>query len=480
MLKHPERLLNTKARFYNTVRRNLSLYLFDLRQADYGSNGLNDTQHILRRWLERLVNIEPQEGRALFWSFSYFFALLCSYYIVRPLRDEMGVAGGVENLQWLFTGTFLVMLAAVPVFGGLTSRYRRSQFLPAIYIFFILNLLGFYSLFQSEIAYVYVARAFFIWTSVFNLFVVSVFWSFMTDLYSDAQAKRLFGFIAAGGTAGAISGPALTTALAIPLGPTNLLLISAILLGWAVLSIRRLIHWDVSAKSSEESSQEDNTADAINKPLGGGVFAGIRLVTSSPYLSGIALLMILYTTLSTFLYFQQAQIIRDSFASSAERTAVFAAIDLMVNGLTIIIQIFLTSRLVKNLGLAWTLALVPLILCAGFLTLSFAPVLAVLVVVQVIRRAGNYAIMRPAREMLYVVLDRESKYKAKNFNDTVVYRGGDAVAAWIYAGLRSLGLSLSHMALIAVPLAAIWAVLAYRLGKQQAQLSAHSGVRHTE
>ncbi len=438
------------------------------------------TQAIIRRWLGRMVNIEPGEGRALFWSFSYFFALLCSYYIVRPLRDEMGIAGGVENLQWLFTGTFVVMLAAVPVFGWLTSRYRRSQFLPAIYIFFILNLLGFYSLFQSDVAHIYVARAFFIWTSVFNLFVVSVFWSFMTDLYHDAQAKRLFGFIAAGGTAGAITGPTLTTALAIPLGPTNMLLVSALFLVWAVLSIQRLINWNVSAKLSDENSREDNAADATSKPLGGGVFAGIRLVVSSPYLSGIAILMILYTTLSTFLYFQQAQIIRDSFASSAERTTVFAAIDLAVNGLTIIIQLFLTSRLVKSIGLAWTLALVPLILCAGFLTLSFAPVLAVLVVVQVIRRAGNYAIMRPAREMLYVVLDRESKYKAKNFNDTVVYRGGDAVAAWIYAGLRGLGLGLSHMALIAVPLAAIWAFLAYRLGKQQVQLAAQSKVTKSE
>jgi AAA family ATP:ADP antiporter len=181
--------------------------------------------------------------------------------------------------------------------------------------------------------------------------------------------------------------------------------------------------------------------------------------------------MILYTTLSTFLYFQQAEIIRDSFSSSAERTSMFSAIDLVVNSLTIIIQVFLTSRLVKKLGLAWTLALVPLILCAGFITLAFAPVLAVLVLVQVVRRAGNYAIMRPAREMLYVVLDRESKYKAKNFNDTVVYRGGDAVSAWVYAGLRSLGLNLSHMAIIAVPLAAIWAVLAYRLGKQQTRMA---------
>jgi AAA family ATP:ADP antiporter len=416
--------------------------------------------------LGRLVNVEPGEGRALVWSFSYFFALLCSYYIVRPLRDEMGVAGGVENLQWLFTGTFVVMLAAVPVFGWLTSRYRRSQFLPAIYLFFILNLFGFYLLFQSDIAHVYVARAFFIWVSVFNLFVISVFWSFMTDLYNDAQAKRLFGFIAAGGTAGGITGPALTTALAIPLGPTNLLL-----LFWAVLSIQRLNRWNATSVQQIASKQNIETDNTSNKPLGGGVFSGIRLVVSSPYLSGIAILMILYTTLSTFLYFQQAEIIRDSFSSSAERTSMFSAIDLVVNSLTIIIQVFLTSRLVKKLGLAWTLALVPLILCAGFITLAFAPVLAVLVLVQVVRRAGNYAIMRPAREMLYVVLDRESKYKAKNFNDTVVYRGGDAVSAWVYAGLRSLGLNLSHMAIIAVPLAAIWAVLAYRLGKQQTRMA---------
>ena len=441
---------------------------------------MTDMRPVLARWLGRMVNVEPGEGRVLFWSFSYFFALLCSYYIVRPLRDEMGVAGGVENLQWLFTGTFVVMLAAVPVFGWLTSRYRRSQFLPAIYIFFILNLLGFYSLFQSDIGHVYVARAFFIWTSVFNLFVVSVFWSFMTDLYSDAQAKRLFGFIAAGGTAGGITGPVLTTALALPLGPTNLLIVSAAFLAWAVLAIQRLTHWTGATLQNQNHKQENETENSVNQPLGGGVLAGIRLVFQSPYLLGIAMLMVLYTTLSTFLYFQQAEIIRNSFADSAERTAVFSAIDLAVNGLTIIIQVFLTSRLVKKLGLAWTLALVPLILCAGFISLSFAPVLAVLVAVQVIRRAGNYAIMRPAREMLYVVLDRESKYKAKNFNDTVVYRGGDAVSAWIYAGLRGLGLGLSHMALIAVPLAAIWAALAYRLGKQQIQLAAQSDVTKSE
>ena len=416
----------------------------------------------LARWLERLVNVEPHEVRALFWSFSYFFVLLCSYYILRPMRDEMGVAGGVENLQWLFTGTFLVMLAIVPLFGWLTSRYQRRRFMPAIYYFFSFNLLLFYLLFKIHLDDVFVARAFFIWTSVFNLFVVSVFWSFMVDIYSNAQARRLFGFIAAGGTAGALAGPALTASLAVPLGPANLLLISAGLLLWAVVCIQRLSHWQC-----QQPAAEQDTAARSSESMGGGIYAGIRLLFSSPYLLGIAGLMLLFTTLSTFLYFQQAQIVRDSFASGAERTAVFAAIDLAVNSLTILLQVFITGRLVKWIGLAWTLAMVPLLLCVGFVSLALAPVLAVLVVVQVIRRAGNYAITRPAREMLYVVLDREQKYKAKNVNDTVIYRGGDAVSAWLYAGLRSLGLGLSGLAWVAVPLAMLWAWAAYRLGRQQ-------------
>lgn len=428
------------------------------------------SQHsiVLARRLERLVNVEPQEVRALFWSFSYFFVLLCSYYIVRPMRDEMGVRGGVENLQWLFTGTFVVMLAVVPLFGWITARYRRSRFMPAIYYFFIANLLLFYTMFESRLDGVIVARAFFIWTSVFNLFVVSVFWSFMADIFSNAQARRLFGFIAAGGTAGALAGPALTTGLAVPLGPANLLLISAGLLSWAVVCIRRLGQWQARQPVSEAGAAGGPDSD---QAMGGGMFAGIRLVFGSPYLLGIALLMVLYTTLSTFLYFQQAHIVRDSVASGAERTAVFAAIDLAVNGLTILLQVFVTARLVKTLGLAWTLALVPLLLCAGFVALALAPGLAVLVGVQVVRRAGNYAITRPAREMLYVVLDREQKYKAKNFNDTVIYRGGDAVSAWLYTGLRGLGLGLSGLAWVAVPLAALWAWVAWRLGRQQARIA---------
>ncbi len=421
-------------------------------------------------WLKRLVNVEPGEIRALLWSFSYFFALLCSYYILRPMRDEMGIAGGVEHLQWLFTGTFLAMLAAVPLFGWVTSRYPRKQFLPLVYIFFIACLLLFFGLFRYGRIDALVARAFFIWTSVFNLFIVSVFWSFMADLFSNAQAKRLFGFIAAGGTAGALAGPALTATLAIPLGPTNLLLISAACLAWAMLCIRRLLAWRegtgpmqvVAADAGEENPQTGN-----DQGLGGGALAGLRLIVGSPYLLGICLLILLYTTLSTFLYFQQAQIIRDNFDDPAKRTTVFAAMDFAVNALTLVGQVFLTSRLVKAVGLGWTLALIPLLLAGGFLLLGLAPLLAVLVVVQVGRRAGNYAIMKPAREMLFVILSQEEKYKAKNVIDTVIYRSGDVISAWAYTGLQALGLGFSAIAFIAVPVAGGWAWISYQLGRMQ-------------
>jgi AAA family ATP:ADP antiporter len=410
--------------------------------------------------LRRLADVEPHEVRALLWSFSYFFSLLCGYYIVRPMRDEMGIAGGVEQLQWLFTGTFLAMLAAVPLFGWVSGRFERRRFVPYVYYFFIANLLLFYLLFESSVRHAYVARAFFIWASVFNLFVVSVFWSFMADIFTNAQARRLFAPIAAGGTAGAIAGPVITTSLVLPLGPTNLLLISALFLGAAVVCIQRLLAWRAEQPESAASS-------AAGRPMGGSIFAGVLRVAGSPYLLGISLLMLLLTTLATFLYFQQAHIVRASFDDPARRTALFAGMDLAVNVLTVLAQTLLAGRLVRWLGLGWTLALIPLLLGAGFLWLGLAPVLAVLVVVQVLRRAGNYAIMRPAREMLYVVLEREEKYKAKNFIDTVIYRGGDAASAWIYAALRTLGLSLSALAFVALPLAGLLAWVGYRLGLRQ-------------
>ena len=419
--------------------------------------------------LAKLANIRLEERAAVLWSFLYFFSLLCSYYIIRPIRDEMGVQGGVENLQWLFTATFVAMLAIVPLFGWVTARYPRKRFLPIVYYFFVANLILFYLAFSLDYDKVYIARVFFVWVSVFNLFVVSVFWSLMVDVYSNEQSKRLFGFIAAGGTVGAISGPALTSFLAVPVGKVNLLILSALFLLIAVFCMKRIIHWSDIMRNSTTAASADTLEQ--ERPLGGSIIAGIKLVFASPYLLGICILMLLFTTLSTFLYFEQAQIIRDNFADSDARTSVFATIDLATNILTLLLQLLVVGRLVPMIGLAWALAMIPLLLTAGFLALSLSPVVLVLIVVQVIRRAGNYAIMRPAREMLYMVVDRETKYKAKNFIDTAVYRGGDALSSWIYAGMKSVGLSAANIALIAVPLSLIWAWVAYRMGKWQQKIS---------
>jgi len=419
--------------------------------------------------LSRLLKVEPAEFAALAWALLYFFSLLCGYYVLRPVRDAMGIAGGVQQLPWLFTGTFLAMLAAVPLFGWVASRYPRRRFVPLTYGFFIVNVIAFWLLFRGGMHQAWVARAFFIWASVFNLFVVSVFWSFMNDIFTTEQAKRLFGAVAAGGTAGALAGPALTAVLAVPLGAENLLLLSAGFLGLAIVCIGRLIAWHARYAAAGNNTTAFEAHDA--PAMGGGIFDGITHAARSPYLLGICLFMLLFTTLSTFLYFVQAEIVRDAFASAAERTRVFAAMDLAVNSITVATQLLLTARLVDRFGVARTLAAVPLVLAAGFIALALAPVLGVLVAVQVLRRAGDYAITRPAREMLYVVLGRDEKYKSKNFIDTVVYRGGDAISAWVFAGLRGLGLGLGAIAWIGVPLALAWAWLALRLGRTQEALA---------
>ena len=429
--------------------------------------------------LKRIVKVRNGEVRALLWSFGYFFCLLCSYYVVRPVRDEMGIQGGIDQLQWVFTGTFIAMLVAVPIYGWVVARFPRRILFPLVYTFFIFNILLFALLFHNKIAPVITARSFFIWVSVFNLFVVSVFWSFMADLFSNEQARRLFGFIAAGGSTGAVAGPILTAGLATQLGTANLLLASAILLALAMVCIHRLLHW--ATPSAASTTQPDSTPTLTDESpsIGGSVWAGIKLLARSPYLLGIGLFIVLYTTLSTFLYFEQAHIVKAAFDDSGKRMALFAAIDLGVNILTIGGQVFLTAHLVARLGLATTLALLPTVMAIGFLVLGVFPLLAILVGFQVLRRAGNYAIARPAREMLFTVVTREEKYKAKNVIDTVVYRGGDAVSAWVFAGLSALGLSLSAIAFIAIPIALAWLATGVGLGRRQETLRMSENTRKT-
>jgi len=398
--------------------------------------------------------VKPHERRALGWSLLYVFAVLSAYYVLRPIRDAMGVQGGVENLPWLFTGTLVAMIALNPPFALLVKRLPRTRFIAWTYRFFALNLLLFALVPHDN---VWVGRAFFIWLSVFNLFVVSVFWALMVDVFDSEQGKRLFGFIAAGATLGAIAGSTITVSLVKAVGTTTLFFASIVLLEIAVLAARRL---PVTTRTEAEEA-----------PIGGGVLAGISHTFRSPYLLNVCLFMVLFTLTATFLYFQQAAIARDYFADRASRTAFFAQVDLLVNVLTLAIQIFFTARILKRFGVAFTLGILPMLSIVGFAALALAPTIAVLVVLQVVRRAGNFALARPTRELLYTVLPREDKYKAKSFIDTVVYRAGDQIGSWSYLLLSSFGLGIAGIALAAVPLSAAWLGSAVWLGRRQARLA---------
>jgi AAA family ATP:ADP antiporter len=422
---------------------------------------------VLHRWLVKAVAARPGEVRALCWSFAYFFCLLAGYYVLRPLRDEMGVAGGVRNLQWLFTATFVVMLAAVPVFGAVVARLPRRRFVPLVYQFFVANIAIFWVLLTFDVGKVHVARVFFVWISVFNLFAVSVFWSFMADLFASEQGKRLFGFIAAGGSAGALVGPAVTVGLAVPLGPVNLLIVAALLLELAVLCARRLESTSLQVREAtiERQAGAAPAARPESAGLGGGWLAGIAMVLRSPYLAGIALWVALLSLAGTFLYFQQANIVAAASDDPAVRTRIFATIDLAIGILTIIVQCLATGRLIARFGVGTAAAILPLVFGLGFITLALSPALFVVIAFQAVQRAANFALSNPAREVLFTVLEREEKYKAKNVIDIVVFRGADAVSGWLFAALRGAGLELALISLATVPVAAGWLALALALGR---------------
>ena len=422
---------------------------------------------VARQALGRMVKARPDEIRAMLWAFVYFFCLLTSYYILRPLRDESGVAAGVGNLQWLFTGTFFVMLAAAPLFGALVTRVPRRRFIPWIYRFFAATLLVFFALGYLMPRQPYVAGAFFIWVSVFNLFVVTVFWGFMADLFSNEQGRRLFGFIAAGGSAGALLGPSLTAWLAVPLGPVNLLLISALLLEAAVQCVRQLLETPQAQRPAEQEAAQSANEEVI----GGGIFAGLTEIAKSPFLMLICAHVLLLSLTSTFLYFQQASIVSAAFDNPAERTRFFALIDLSVGITTIVIQLSITGHVLVKLGVGVALASLAIVTMGGFLALALIPTLVVLVIFQAVKRAVEFGFANPARETLFTVVTREQKYKAKSVIDTAVFRGGDAVNGWIYTGLRMLGLDLSGIALVAVPISAAWAALLLLIGRKQEQLA---------
>jgi ATP:ADP antiporter, AAA family len=419
------------------------------------------------RLLCRIIEVRREELPALLWCWLYIFAVLSSYYIMRPIRDEMGVAGGVNNLPWLFTGTLVGMVAVNLPFAWLVKNLPRSRFIPLTYRFFAANIVLFAVAlhFADQEQTIWIGRAFFIWVSVYNLFVVSIFWQLNVDLFSPEQGKRLFGFIAAGATIGAIVGSAVTASLARYVSPIVLLLGAAVLLELAVFGVGRL------SRLSSSLHRQPTAAAVEERPIGGSVLAGITHAFRSPYLVNVSLFLLLFAITSTVLYFQQAGIVSQSFSDRGAQTAFFATVDLLVNTLTLVVQLFLTGRIVLWLGVALALSFLPALTILGFGALALAPTLGAIAVFQILRRAGDYAIARPTREILFTVVPREDRYKAKSFIDTFVYRLGDQLGAWGVAGFRALGATAAELALVAIPVAALWLLNALWLGRRQERMA---------
>jgi len=378
--------------------------------------------------LRRLVMLEPGEGPAVAWGFAYFFFVVLSFYLLRPIREAFGIARGADSLPLLMTGTLVVMLVANPVFAALVSRLPRRRFIPLAHHVFALNLVAFFAVFRWMPGHATgLGYAFFVWLSVFNLFVVSLFWGLMSDLFKEGQGKRLFGFLAIGGTLGGIAGAGLTGALVGPrmhLAPAFILLISAMALELGALCMKAL-------------ATRFNLGDQAGAPRepGPGALEGLKCLAKSRYLQMICGYILLYTITSTLLYLAQGAIVARTFAGTAARAEAFARIDLWVNVLTLASQLFLTSRLLTRFGVGVILCALPLLTALGFGALALWPVFGTLMAFQVLRRGLHYGVDRPAREVLYIPLSADERYKSKPFIDTFVYRFGDLLGAWLPAAL---------------------------------------------
>jgi ATP:ADP antiporter, AAA family len=424
------------------------------------------------RGLARWYQIGPAERRALVLAFAYFFFLLASYYVLRPVRDEMAVRSGVRSIPWLFTATFVVSLAIAPIYGFLVAKLRRGVFIPLVYGFLLLNILAFWALLSGGIALDAAAKAFFVWLSVFNVFAVSVFWSFMADLFEMEQAKRLYPLIAAGGSLDGLAGSMTVTGLVTAIGPANLLLIAAGLLLAALAFAVRLDHVarEVGASTKAPRTRREGT--------GGGWLAGLTEIVRSPYLAGIAVWVFALSLAGTFAYNMQIDIVGRSGLDSAGRTQIFGTVDLATNILIPLIQLTLARAFLQRLGVGVTLSVVAIVFLIGFSALSAAPILAVLVAFQVAQRTGQFALSNPAREALFTVLGPEETYKAKNVIDNAVFRGSDVASAWLFNLLNSgLGLGLSALALIGAGAAAAWAGVSLALGEAQKREAARHAHR---
>ena len=427
--------------------------------------------------IKKFVDVRAGEVRALLWSFAYFFCLLSTYYMLLPLRDAMGIEGGTRGLSWLFTATFIATLVTAPFQAALAAKLPRARFIPVVYLFLVANMLIFWFLLRTHVEPVGVARAFFVWITVFSVFTVSVFWSFMSDIYSAEQSKRLFGFVGAGGSIGSILGPVLTRNLVEPIGIANLLLVAGGLLTAAVFCANRLEGAALAAQAATPGF-EAASAGKPKKAVGGGMFDGFSLLFKSPYLGGIGLWVFLLSLAGTVLYFTQAEVVSAAAADAAGRTKIFATIAQWVGILSLAIQLLATGRIISKIGTGPSAALLPLVFVLGFVALAFNPVLLVIAGFQALQRATNFGIANLARESLWTVVSREEKFKAKNIIDGAVFRAADAINAQVYKLMAAL-MSLPALALVTAGIAGGWLVLSVGLGRAQEkkarQLAAEAG-----
>jgi AAA family ATP:ADP antiporter len=415
---------------------------------------------LFARLFRSAAAIEASEMRAVFLSMLYFFFLFGSYSIVKPVRDAMGTVYGMAHIQELFTGTFIASFVFAPLYSAMAARVKLSTFLPWVYGFVALTILLFYTLFHFSVHDRAIAAAFYIWVSTFNILIISVFWTFMADIFSRTQAKRLFGFVAAGGTLGGIAGPALATFLVKAVGDNNLMLISAagfVLTAWLVkLLAREKLNLLKTGATAQHTT--------LDRKLPGNPFDGFQLLLRSRYLLLLALFLLLMTWISTIVYIQLGDLISHAFADRSARTQAYAAIDLTVNLIAVLLQLFGTGRIISRFGVTTGLLLNPVVMAIAFLTVAFTPVLLVLASIQVIRRVAEYAIAKPTREMLFTIVDQDSKYKAKNVIDTVVYRFGDVSSAWVSSLILPHG--VAGLAVFGAIVSAIWFPVAYILGRR--------------
>lgn len=416
--------------------------------------------------IKKLVNVKPGEIRALLWSFAYFFFLLSTYYMMLPLRDAMGIEGGTGDLKYLFVVTFLVTLATAPFQAWVAAKLPRAKFVPVIYLFLVANMVIFWLLMSAGVSPVNVARAFFVWVTVFSVFTVSIFWSFLADLYSSEQSKRLFGFVGAGGSVGAIFGPQMTQHLVGPIGVANLLLVAGTLLVLAVICANRLERAAADLRAATpgfKAASEDR-----QKPVGGGAFEGFPLLFKSKYLGGIGMWVFLLSFAGTMLYFVQAEVVAAYTAETGERTRIFAIIATWVGVLSLLIQLTATGRIIPAIGVGRAAALLPIVFVVGFAALALSPVLLVIAGFQAVQRATNFGIANLARESMWTVVNLGEKYKAKNIVDGSVFRGADVIHAWIFSFFSVvLVLSIPVIAGISAVVAGGWAALSLWLGREQ-------------